>query len=585
MQSDPREELGRGGTGAERIIGTVLSATLDTSCALNFLGLRDEEPDNDLLQLLHLGMRHRVLLGVTGEAYAEVAEGPDPGQALRQAARLEVLGRLEVPAERSGEVDQLAEELHGALFPNAQPGSRTDEHNRRDCRQLASHKVVGRRLFVTRDQGTLRRVNELAARGIEVASTSEALARAQQQEPVGATPGSVAVRAIDQDGDEAAIRAILAPLSEDYPDFERWLTTTLAQPKTRIQVAEMDGRVGAVAITRRKDARVWKLAAFMIAPEFRQAGLGGHLLWSELRVWCESGLAKVYVTVSSKREELVDFFSDFGFVIEGASARRYADEHAELVLAKHLVHGRVVEADLDAFVENTVRAVLAPRLPQGPWAPPLAPVDAFRWHGTGAHRRLEQLVEDGEVLRTWSLLDLERIFHPVTLAIDDRPALLVPIEKQWAEALIEFLGEQLQLGGEENQRLLLRPDNAYYCYPTAYEMAVAGTPILLYVKAPTMALVGEARIVESEIAAPEDLYVRFGGLGIYAPDDIRGHLRSGGPYDGCAMALRFAQYQPFARPLTHQEMIDVLGRPLSGPQGLTPISFQDFETLRRTGSA
>ena len=563
----------------------MLSATLDTSCALNFLGLRDEEPDNDLLHLLHLGMRHRVLLGVTGEAYAEVAKGSDPGQARRQAARLEVLGRLEVPDERSGEVDQLAEDLHEALFLNAQPGSRTDEHNRRDCRQLASHKVVGRRLFVTRDKGTLRRAKELAGRGIQVASTTEALASAQEQEPAGATPSSVAVRAADREADESAIRSILAPLSEDYPNFEGWLTKTLAQSETRIQVAELDGRIGAVAITRRKDARVWKLAAFMIAPEFRQAGLGGHLLWSELRVGCESGLAKVYVTVSSKREELVDFFADFGFVIEGASARRYGEEHAELVLAKHLVHGRVIEAELDGFVENTVRGVLAPRLPGGPWAPPLAPAAAFRWCGTGVHRRLEQLAEDGEILRTWSLLEVERIFHPVTLAIDDRPALLVPIAKRWAEALIEFVGEQLPLSGGENQRLLLRPDNAYYCYPTAYEVAVAGTPILLYVTAPTMALVGEARIVESEIAAPEDLYVRFGGLGIYAPADIRGHLRSGGPYDGCALALRFAQYQPFARPVTHEAMIDTLDRRLSGPQGLTPITFQDFEALRRTGSA
>lgn|ERR1017187_8156220 len=66
----------------------MLSTTLDTSSALNFLGMRDEEPDADLLQLLHLGMRHRVLIGVTDEAYHELETDPDEHRTRRQAERV-----------------------------------------------------------------------------------------------------------------------------------------------------------------------------------------------------------------------------------------------------------------------------------------------------------------------------------------------------------------------------------------------------------------------------------------------------------------------------------------------------------------
>lgn len=564
----------------------MLSATLDTSCALNFLGLREEEPDAALVELLHLGMRHRVLVGVTAEAYSEVEGGLPEEEGRRQVARLKVFGRIEIPSDREQQVVELADELHADLFPSAIAGSRTDGHNRRDCRQLAAHKVVGRRVFVTRDQGLLRRQAQIAAAGIVVTDPAGALASTVSHDGVPAGTTSVAVRPADLDRDEAAIRDILSPLGADYPDFEGWLSGSLSDADTRVQVAEMDGRVGAVALTRRKDERVWKLAAFMVAPEFRQAGLGGHLLWSEMRTWCDEGLAKVYVTVSSRHTELVGFFTEFGFLVEGASARRYDAVHSELVLAKHLIHQRIDEAALDDFAEQVAGSVLAPPLEDAPWAPPLTETSGFQWIDSGPDRRLEQVGPLDRVVRAWSLLELERIFHPLTLAIDDRPVLLIPIEPQWAEALIEFPGEQLSIASDQaRQRLLLRPDNAYYCYPTAYDLAVPGTPILFYVTEPVQAIVGEARIVERSIAPPEDLYVRFGGLGIYSPEAIRAHVRLGGPYDGCALMLRFAQYTALGRQLPRAEMLRVLDRPLSGPQGLTPITFKDFEALRRTGNS
>jgi N-acetylglutamate synthase-like GNAT family acetyltransferase len=559
----------------------MLSITLDTSCALNFLGVGDEQPDRDLLRLLHLGMRHHVLLGVSDEAYSEVARAGDPERARRQRERLEVLGRLETPADRCGELDRLADQLHAAIFPDAQPGSRTDEHNQRDCRQLAAHRILGRDLFVTLDHKLQGRRELLADRGIVVAGPGDALARAGKRDtPVG--EAGMAVRPADLERDEADIRRVLAPLAEDYPGFDSWLTETLAGGHARIQLAQIDGHTGAVAISKPKDSAVWKLAAFMVEPQLRQAGLGGHLLWSEMGAWRKHRLAKVYVTVSERNAHLVEFFTEFGFLIEGASPRRYAGR-AELVLAKHLIHERYEADELDRFAAVAAEVLIAP-LPDRPWAALQLSDCKLEWMGAGAGVVLAETDQHGHVRRRFTLQQLERIFFPVTLAIPERPVLLVPIEQRWADTLIEYTGGQLTLAGSsDRRRLLLRPDNVYYCYPTAYTAARPGTPILLYVNSPVMAIVGEATILEADIAAPEDLYIRYGGLGIYEPERIRDHVRVGGPHDGCALALRFGQYRMFPDPVSRARMLEVLDRPLSGPQGLTPIRFEEFEALRRTG--
>src|SRR3712207_2369131 len=135
----------------------MLSLTLDTSCALNFLSLRPEEPDGDLLRLLHLAFRHRVLAGVTVEAHEEVKRSDDPVEAERASQRLAVLGDLDVAPGDESSVSALAAEMMSSIFPRSQAGSTRADHNLRDCRQLAAHKAIGRDLFVTRDKPLLRR--------------------------------------------------------------------------------------------------------------------------------------------------------------------------------------------------------------------------------------------------------------------------------------------------------------------------------------------------------------------------------------------------------------------------------------------
>ena len=365
------------------------------------------------------------------------------------------------------------------------------------------------------------------------------------------------------------------------------MTKALNKPDTRVRLGEYDGRVAAVALSQPKDERVVKLSAFYVAEIARDAGLGGHLLWSELRTWARHEVEKVYVTVSSRHADLVGFFTGFGFLVEGMSPRRYQEDTAELVLGKHFLRERVTDHHLNDFSNN--RAAVVFRMPPGAEAGPsgwgLRP-DAQRpeleWEGNG--EKLCLVAREGDdVLRRWGLLDLERIFHPARFAVAARKALMVPIEPRWADALLEHAGQQRELGQDAvSERLLLRADNAYYCYPKSLDIARAGTPILFYVSAPVSAVVGEARILNSAVDVPEELFAGFGGLGIYRLPQIREHVMPRGPREGRALALSFGMYVPFLKAVTSTELEQIAGRRRI-PQGLLSISFEEFESIRRTG--
>jgi N-acetylglutamate synthase-like GNAT family acetyltransferase len=566
----------------------VLSATLDTSCAANFLS-DDEDPDEALIELVSLAITGQITLNVSEEAFEEIELTPDEETRQRRLARLKTFGRLELPEHQVDERDRLTGELHQALFPKAQAGSKKDEHNVRDCRQLATHRLIGRELFVTRDQRLLKGAEVASEHGINLVGPEQALERieAERAEHDLASYPAISVRDADLERDESDIRRVLAPLRKDYPDFDAWLTSALKKPATRVRLGEFDGRVEAVALSQAKNDRVVKLSAFFVADVAREGGLGAHLLWSELRTWARHDIEKVYVTVSSRHADLVGFFTAFGFLIEGVSPRRYQDDASELVLGKHFLRERATDDSLPEFATQYADIVF--RVPAGAevdqtgWAvAPKAQRPELGWEGHAAQLELVARA-DGAAVRRWSLLDLERIFYPVRFAVQDRKALMVPIEPQWAAALLEHAGQQRELGQDlGSERLVLRADNAYYCYPKSLEVAKPGTPILFYVSAPVSAVVGEARILASAVDLPEELFATFGGLGIYRLPEIRSHVMDRGRRKGQALALRFGLYVPFPE-LVEAEALEKIAGKRRVPQGLTSISFEEFERIRRTG--
>jgi hypothetical protein len=149
--------------------------------------------------------------------------------------------------------------------------------------------------------------------------------------------------------------------------------------------------------------------------------------------------------------------------------------------------------------------------------------------------------------------------------------------------MLDFSDQQLTLALEpdRSERLLLRSENAYYCYPTALKTAAPGTPILFLVTG-GRGLVGEARVIEAVVDTPEELFARFGGLGVYGIQQIRRHIRKSGPRAGLALAMRFGSYVAFDEAVGRDQMRVSLGRDLQ-VQTITPIAMNEFEELRRIG--
>lgn len=158
---------------------------------------------------------------------------------------------------------------------------------------------------------------------------------------------------------------------------------------------------------------------------------------------------------------------------------------------------------------------------------------------------------------------------------------MIPIQPQWADALMEVTRSQGTLF-QNADKLRLRTDNAFYCYPKMGPERLTGASALFYVSKSDKIVAGCARILECRIAEPEDLFVEFGDIGIYKIDNIREHVaKRGGKYAGCAMALKFAWWVPFPRPVTLEALRRDFG--VSHPQTVTPITYDIYERILEGG--
>jgi N-acetylglutamate synthase-like GNAT family acetyltransferase len=563
--------------------------TFDTSCVLNLLR-PDEQPNEDLLRLIQLGLSGKVQIRVTPVAHEEIDSGFVEGHESRPNVRkrLEQFPISDISSERTAERDRKAYELLALLWPNLQPGSENFSNCLRDCKHLASHFLCGGSVFVTLDTVLHRKAQQHKGRtGIDVLNPAEALNRQLARDSgIRNQPSDIAVRKA-RDDDFAAIKELLEPLKHSYPDFDDWLHSSIHNPNTIVSVGIVHSEIAGIAVWKPKDQRVVKLATFYIAPKHRSEGLGQHLLFHQIRAWINRRFDKAIVTVSNNPADLVSFFCSYGFKIEGASMRRYHASEAEMVLAKHFLYQRVDETDKERFADKLVREIYS--LPEHKdiresdnwFIPPVAHHTLVaRWIGQGASTSLQLGSEHGFNPRLLSLSDLEETFYPVRFAFRGRDAYMIPIQPRWADRLMRITRAQMRLFGEQADKLLLRTDNVYYCCPRYDPAALKGAPVLFYVSDPDMVVAGMGRILECRVAEPEDLFLEYSDMGIYGLNDIRRHVRTRGHQQGQAMALRFGWWVPFPRPIG-KDRLQEFGT--AYPQTITAISYDKFERITSTG--
>lgn len=555
--------------------------TLDTSCVMNLLRT-EEEVDEALLRVLRLAFAGRVTIAVTHVVKVEVP--PSSPSYIRD--RLEAFPALDVSPERVQEHNRLADVFARTLWPNANPTSAKSDHNRRDSRHLAAHKLCGRAIFLTRDEPLKKKVAQHPGLGVVVRSPSEVIQELALEDGPRARPMrfDIAVRAA-RDDDADAIKRLLFPVRDLYPEFDAWLQKTLSSVDTRVALGVVQGEVAAISVWKPKDRRVAKLATFFIAENYRQEGLGPHLLFHQLREWVDARIEKVVVTVASRLATVVPFFLQYGFRIEGLSGRRYQAGEPEVVLAKHFLYEHVPGASLAKFAERVTDVFVAPDSAVlravSSWF--VSPTAATSLRIDAAENRANVCDADGGIVRSMSLGELEELFYPVRLGTDDRGAYLIPIRPEWASRMVQHYDAtpaQVSLFADPVDKLLLRTDNAYYCFPRYGPARLNHAPVLFYVSGNVGAVTGMARVLECRVDAPEELFLRFGDIGAYSLNDVRGHVQKRGAEKGRAMALRFGWWVPLPRAVTLQHLRQ-LG--LAHPQSIVGIDYKAYEAILSAG--
>lgn len=560
--------------------------TFDTSCILNLLK-PDESADEALLRLVRLAFENKATIHVTPIADDEVPAAQE-GDSLRALLRerLAQFPRLPISPEREAERDQLADELLADRWPKMEAGSRTHRHTQRDCRHVATHLLCAGTGFVTRDEKLIKKLaRPWKGESLEVVSPQTALSKIEAALlPKRAESFGLAVREARKD-DAAEIKKLLDPLKENYPDFDGWLANSLENPKTRVCLGMFENDIAGIAVWKPKDRRVVKLSTFYVAPDHRQEGLGPHLLFHQIRSWVAERYEKAIVTVSSRSDYLLPFFFRFGFRIEGASTRRYANDATELVLAKHLLYKLVTDAaSLADFLKSSaevfaLKQTEAIQLADRWFIPPGDSASTPRLEGDG---NTAALILSGRVIpeRKFRLGEVEELFYPVRFGLRERRAFLIPIQPQWAGRLLQRITAQLPLLAQSVDKLLLRNDNVYYCSPRYGPNLLVGSWALFYISSPDMRVAGVARVLECLIAPPEELFLRYSDLGIYKLDQIREHTAKRGANQGKAMAIRFGWWVPFQTEVT-KATLEKIG--IAHPQAVTGIAHEKFEEVLANG--
>lgn len=564
-----------------------LRFSLDTSCVLNLLNT-EEALDDDLIELLRRAMLGQVSLYVTTVFEGEVQDSVE-GRRAEVVKRTRFLPVVAVPHEEESRRDQLAETFFKTLWPNSPGTSKMADHGRRDCLHLASHMVTGGTAFITRDiklrEKAGKRLNEAKLKVLSPHEAIEEVERARPR-PADFLTSSVAVRRAAP-RDRPALETLLASMRSKYPEFDGWLSRTLSDASTVVNIGVMDGsKIGGVAIWKPKDDRTAKLATFFLHEDARKGGLGQHLLFHCLRQWVEKRIERAYVTAAADNEDIIRFCLGFGFRIEGAALRRYQAGEAEIVLTKHLVYEAVTADALDAWLDQmaTTAFSVVPTTnvlaPENWFVPPHTLRRSASWQPD--YRAATFTDEDGCSL-TRTVADLEVLFYPVRLAAPGRSAYVVPIQPQWADRMMSTSANQKQTTlFTFADKLMLRLDNAYYCAPVYADHDIIGSPILFYVSAPESALTGVARIIDRVIAEPEDLYLRFGKLGVYKLDNVKHHVAKTGQHAGCSMAMHFGWWVPFPKPITLDQAI---GSALMNghPQRVLRVGYDKFQAALKQG--
>jgi hypothetical protein len=167
---------------------------------------------------------------------------------------------------------------------------------------------------------------------------------------------------------------------------------------------------------------------------------------------------------------------------------------------------------------------------------------------------------------------LMREFFPLRLHLAKKRYVMIPIYKEWVEAMLSSTGH--------HEPLKLRVNHAYYCYPKISALT-KGDFVLFYetkTKGGRGMVIGAAIVQEVLIEKPSKVFRRFASMGIYELSDVEAHKNS----SGNAMGIKFGLFEHFSSPVALAR-VHLRLQNKTTVQGLTPISREGFEHIRAEG--
>jgi ribosomal protein S18 acetylase RimI-like enzyme len=428
-------------------------------------------------------------------------------------------------------------------------------------------------------------------------------------------PVTYMVRTI-QSNELATVTETLPELQARYPHFDRWIQEKALQI-TRNEAAAYVASLGednpGFALVTNKDPGVRKISTLFIKEDFRGMGVGPRLLFGVMERAARDRIEKLYITLSeelrAKFERLLD---QYGFSVEGVSARRYRDNSWEWVWSKRLIHGRLRPRHLAAFVRRymfeergfTVETAgpgvfLAKPLYDALGRPSDGEVSlliatAATEHPDNRYRAacrqaeelglqlifvsIEPLAEVPQYGTCLDGLDIEARYFPLYVERNIE-GLIVPIRESFAQMLIPRSDEPQFL---VPTRVQLSTANVYYRWPSAFAGLRRGSPLFFYEtqrRHGQSRLIGEGRLVECAVDEPKELLAKYGNLGVYTLEDVERCVMTRGPNSGKALALRFDWYREIPVPLNRRQIEEVF--PTFDPTTARRLQAMDVLELRK----
>lgn len=565
--------------------GLPVVAVLDANV---FIGLQQRlHLTHPLAQLHRRAFSGAVRINVTQELPVELLRDTDDQRRDRQLG--ELVKFPVVPPMEALALERTVNRLLGIVFPKADPTRPRWKNKVSDCRQLAYAVEYKASHFVTYDQDVLKKSPVIRLKfGLDVVTPEALLSQLAIQRRI-ADVGPLIRPFMDirnaTKADLEQVRETTERSGESPQMFEGRLEIT---SDSMFKIIEVDNEMAAVLNISGVGNEVSVIHLLWVVPKYRRRGLGQHLLQHALNSLSAAKTGKLLADVPATLSDLPVFLERFGFRAEGVHAHPSPGQ-VGLRYARYFVRETVTASTWTNFVHDFVSniLVLRPTTEQGIWEPILQPrtePELFRVEASfgpaDATLAIRHAVSD-KLVDVWDTYQLEAEFSPLQLALPGRHAVLVPIKPQWADALFEYADPQLRLLQPKDKRKL-RTDNVYYKFGRNSGRIRRGTPLLWYVSKDEQrnfpgGLVASAKVISEEIGPSEEMYEKYGDLGIYSKEAVVSVGRNSG---GMVQVIRFGQVEAFDRLLGLVDMRKLLGWKHT-PMTATALSYDTYLKVRR----